>query len=1838
MRFGHLLNSWANLLDPWYFERSRSRRRTAEQRRHRITLSLVERLEDRSLLTPPALTLSATPNPVFENAGPGAVQLTITRPSSPEIYVTHNNQLQSYCMDGTQVSSTNVPYGVTPRPGGEVVRDVAFTRANQFVSVYNGTATPYLSRLNTAAANPTWTHVTAAELSTGNTASFGGLAVFNNFVFLTDMNTAGAVGAGLVQFNTTNNTSQRFASTTDYIDVVLGQNNSLYALRSTGVTVDVFDPTSVTLNSTVTLAQAVRAIAVDATGRIFGGASNGMLYRFSAAGVQQLSRVSGVASLTDLDLDAFGAIIAGSTSGTVLVTDSNLTAPTSFSVGNSTTFVAFRRESLEGVTVSLFTSDDTELLVPVSVDFIDGQTTATVPLDVVDDNLLDGTQSVTVSASGPCFASGITVVNVLDYETLTIDITATTMAENAGASTVTGRIIRSNAGFAQTFTLASSDTSEATVPNTVTIATGQGVATFPITAVDDTLLDGTQQVIITAVTPQYILTTDTIQVTDHEILTVAITANSVVENAGAGATTGTVTRGNTDISLPITVTILSSDTTEIADPGLVIIPAGQSSVTFAIDAVDDNILDGTQNVTLTASSVGYVSGSDTLDVTDLENLSITLAAPSVGENAGASATTVRVTRLNTDVSSPLAVVLMSNDTTEATVPLNVIIPSGQTFLNVPVTAVDDNILDGTQTVTISAAALSYQTATVNLNVTDHETVTLSFNPASFLESAGNNASMGTATRNNTDIGTALTVSLLSNDTTEATVPANVIIPAGQASVTFSINAVDDLTADGTQVVTISPSATNYAGVDGTVNVLDNETLTVDIAATSVSESAGASATTVTITRNDGQSATALLVTLLSSDTTEATVQGTVSIPIGSASVTFDLNAVDDTLLDGPQTVTISATAAAYVGGSDTVIVADAPQISNITDQTTNEDTPTAVIPFTLSDIAGDMTITSASSNPTLIPVANIVFGGSGFARTVTITPAANQFGASTITVTAGNALSSVSDTFVVNVTSVNDLPTISDVQNQSTTEDVPAGPITFTIGDVETPAGSLTVTGSSTNQTLVPNANIVLTGTGATRIVTITPAANQSGTVTITLTVRDANGDTATDSFNLAIGTVADTPSVTNATTNEDIQSTTGLVISRNAADGSEVTHFLIAGITGGTLFQNDGATIVGNNSFITTAQGGAGLKFTPSPNSSQPGSFTIRSSLSASTAGLGGNPATATITVIEVNDAPTISDIASLTIREDQGASISFIVGDVETPVSLLQVTATSSNTALVPSNSVVVEGTGTNRTLTITPAANISGVATITVTVNDGSGTASAAVSDTFQLTVTSVPDGPSVTSTGTREDTQTSSGLVISRNPADGPDVTHFKIDRVTGGNVFLNDSVTPVADGGFVPIPQGTLGLRFTPTPNFFGTATFRVRASTSASDTGLGTEAALASIEVEPVADTPSITDGVASQNQQTTSGLVVSRNPVDGLEVTHLYVTNITGGRLYFNNGTTLINNGDFINFTQATAGLKFTPDETSHGQGSFVLQAATQSFIGNIDFNSVTAHITVNGPLTRMYRAYNKIADTHLYTTSRVEFNILVGFGYGDESTNNRGFAMHSTPFQGTVPVFRLYNLKTGIHYYTTDLNERNFLLLQNPVDFPQSQQFGWRDEGIEGFLFAPPQPGAVPVAGTTPIYHLYNVNSGSHLFTESSTQKNEILRLYPKVWREDRILGWAFAFSEQGLVTAANVRRSASVARVPGLFELTSPDSVAATQGTRPSSRLGDELTSDSVGELLSVRERTPFSRAAESHTMAADNAYPTRLNARGTSASVAAPLAGLPGLVDAAWQQFGDQLADW
>ena len=100
--------------------------------------------------------------------------------------------------------------------------------------------------------------------------------------------------------------------------------------------------------------------------------------------------------------------------------------------------------------------------------------------------------------------------------------------------------------------------------------------------------------------------------------------------------------------------------------------------------------------------------------------------------------------------------------------------------------------------------------------TDGPALSLSFSSTMVSEVGGVTA---TVTRN-TPTGEELVVSLTSGDLTEATVPATVVIPQNESSVTFAVSGVQDHLADGPQDVAITAEAAGYSKAVGSVIVTD----------------------------------------------------------------------------------------------------------------------------------------------------------------------------------------------------------------------------------------------------------------------------------------------------------------------------------------------------------------------------------------------------------------------------------------------------------------------------------------------------------------------------------------------------------------------------------------------------------------------------------------------------------------------------------------------------------------------------------------------------------------------------------------------------------------------------------------------------------------------------------------------------------------------------------------------------------------------------------------------------------------------------------------------------------
>jgi CSLREA domain-containing protein len=192
----------------------------------------------------------------------------------------------------------------------------------------------------------------------------------------------------------------------------------------------------------------------------------------------------------------------------------------------------------------------------------------------------------------------------------------------------------------------------------------------------------------------------------------------------------------------------------------------------------------------------------------------------------------------------------------------------------------------------------------------------------------------------------------------------------------------------------------------------------------------------------------------------------------------------------------------------------------------------------------------------------------------------------------------------------------------------------------------------------------------------------------------------------------------------------------------------------------------------------------------------------------------TATVDIGAFEAQVSLSDLADQTINEDTLLSLPFNVGGL---ANITGVTATSSNTALVPNNSpnISISGSGATRTLLINPAANEFGTSTITVTV---SGSNSQTMTDTFVLTVNSVNDSPSFTK-GADQTVNENNGVQTVNNWATNISTGPANESAQTVSFVVVSNSNAGLFS--VVPAISSTGTLTYTPAAGVSGTAMIAV---------------------------------------------------------------------------------------------------------------------------------------------------------------------------------------------------------------------------------------------------------------------------------------------------------------------------------------------------------------------------------------------------------------------------------
>jgi hypothetical protein len=386
-------------------------------------------------------------------------------------------------------------------------------------------------------------------------------------------------------------------------------------------------------------------------------------------------------------------------------------------------------------------------------------------------------------------------------------------------------------------------------------------------------------------------------------------------------------------------------------------------------------------------------------------------------------------------------------------------------------------------------------------------------------------------------------------------------------------------------------------------------------------------------------------------------------------------------------------------------------------------------------------------------------------------------------------------------------PSIEDIANQSTNEDTVKN-VTFNLGD-DTGALIATVTATSSNTTLVPNANLVITGSGGSRNLQITPAAGQSGTTTITVTVTATNGRTAVDTFDLTVTGVNDPPSGTDntVTTAEDTAYTfTAADFGFTDPNDTPPNSLLAVKITTlpglGTLTNNNVAVIAG--AFIPVADINGGLlKFTPVANGfgTPYTSFTFQVQDNGGGTDLDPTPNTMTINVTAINDPPSFTIAGNPPpVSQDAGPqtvlnfATSISAGPNEAGQTLtFNITPNGTTGTLTFSGTPAINST--TGTLTYTATNGTNGTATFNVTLSDnGSNTppnSNTSGTQSFTITVNSPNASPVITTTaGNLAYTENAGAVAIDPGltvtDADNTDLAGATV-AITAGFVSAQDTL-------------------------------------------------------------------------------------------------------------------------------------------------------------------------------------------------------------------------------------------------------------------------------------------------------------------------------------------------------------------------------------------------------------------------------------------------------------------
>ena len=633
------------------------------------------------------------------------------------------------------------------------------------------------------------------------------------------------------------------------------------------------DPSRATVPATVTFPASATSVTVPVAGIAPGSAV-----------ITASATVVGFPATTTATVNVTGAIGAPST--------------TTVGLGQSASFAVKLPGPAPagGVTVLLTSSNASKVTVPASVVIPQGATTPATQPQVTGAGI--GSATITASATGYTPGTGTVTVSAPTMAFtgplgITIGFTGNLTLSLTGGQAPAG-------GLTVSFT--SSDTGKATVPATVSFAAGATSATVPVTGV----AAGTAT--ITASAPNIANATIGVTVTPPPTVVASYAANHLGPINVILTNTSAVTAFNLRIvsitnitAAPPNVIALTPNNT--FPKGYGDVAGGQSGIHGGQFTATAGSLSVPFSFTITYLADNMPPRTAVIDVPFPRSMSF--AASPLAINAGASGNLTLNLKGNQAPAGGLTVNLSSSDPSRATVPATVTFPAAATSVAVPVAG----IAPGTAVITASATVVGFPaTTTATVNVTGAIGI-----PANTTVGLGQSASFAVKLPGAAPAG-GVTVILTSSNVSKVTVPASVVIPQGATTPATQ----PQVTGAGIGSATITATATGYTPGTGTVTVpaptmaFTGAPLAIPIGATG----------NLTLSLTGGQApAGGLTVSLSSSDTTKATVLGTVSFTVGATSATIPVKGV------AAGSVTITASAPSIANATTAVTVTGPPIVT-----------------------------------------------------------------------------------------------------------------------------------------------------------------------------------------------------------------------------------------------------------------------------------------------------------------------------------------------------------------------------------------------------------------------------------------------------------------------------------------------------------------------------------------------------------------------------------------------------------------------------------------------------------------------------------------------------------------------------------------------------------------------------------------------------------------------------------------------------------------------------------------------------------------------------------------------